>query len=246
MQVELSGVSNIGTLSDPTINYVVTLTADNFLAAGVSVIQNAGNSYAFNLSSGDYNGYSFTGTSAADTITNYGASIAINGLGGDDVIDNNGDFAIIDGGGGDDSITNSGSNVSISGGSGKNVVNLNGGNNATVNTSLGDDTINVGTNITNFEVAGFSAGDVIQLSTSVSAITVDGDTLTAGNVNITGISSIYSVSDDWNVVSASSILYHIDTVAGAVLGSDSTTITYDATHGSSTLFTIDGLSLIKL
>ncbi|MBO4779223.1 MAG: hypothetical protein J5497_01150, partial [Selenomonadaceae bacterium] len=83
-EVELSGINGA-----PVVNGdVVTLTAENFAGASVAVLSNSGG-YQFNLS-GNLNGKSFVGTNAIDTITNNGANVAINALGGNDIIMNSG------------------------------------------------------------------------------------------------------------------------------------------------------------
>ena len=95
-KVELGGVKGTPTISGKT----VSLTANNF-NSNVSVKSNTGG-YNFALS-GAFGGKKFTGTSSADSITNAGTNISI------------------DGGAGNDSITSGGSNVTIIGGNGNDV-----------------------------------------------------------------------------------------------------------------------------
>ncbi len=95
-KVELSGVKGTPTLKSG----VVSLTNNNF-NSNVGVVKNAGN-YKFSLS-GAIDNKKFTGTGAADTITNSGSNVTI------------------DGGEGNDVITNSGANVTITGGKGNDV-----------------------------------------------------------------------------------------------------------------------------
>lgn len=81
-QVELSGVEGNVSLEGT----IVKLSSSNF-AGNVSVVSNAGG-YDFNLS-GEFGNKTFTGTDKADSITNDGTGIIINGDKGDDLITNN-------------------------------------------------------------------------------------------------------------------------------------------------------------
>ena len=163
------------------------------------------------------------GTSVADLIYNYGASVTI------------------DGGNGDDTIANSSNNVTIDGGAGSNVINLSGTINegVLVTVSDGDDTIKLGASVSSFNVEGFAAKDEIHLAAAVDKLeTIDGG-IAAGAVSIGGISSIATINNYWSAA-ANSISYSQTTVAGAKL--DGKKITYDTVSGTENFFTITGIN----
>ncbi|MBE8952730.1 MAG: hypothetical protein SR1Q7_06260, partial [Quinella sp. 1Q7] len=248
--VGLSGVQ------DSILNEVASLTID---------LSNGGDTDDDNVTNyGDYvsivGGSALTASNEGDHVTidggdgddiiqnDGGKYVIINGGAGDDNIDNNGGdndstgFVTINGGDGDDNITNSGDSAYINGGGGSNTIALNGGLNVTINVSEGNDLIGLDSfDQASFNVVGFGVGDTIGLSAAVTNFSVSGNTLTAGNVTVYGISAIATVKTGWDTPATSSIGYLQHTVAGAVLGGYSMTITYDSLDAYATLFTIDGL-----
>ena len=132
--VVLSGVKGTPTLSGSTVN----LNANNF-NDNVGVVSNAGN-YQFSLS-GDFDGKKFTGTSGADTITNSGANLTIDGGNSDDSITNSGANVSIVGGNDIDTINSSGENVTIIGGEGADKISLGAGADSNLIYAQGNDTI---------------------------------------------------------------------------------------------------------
>lgn len=157
---------------------------------------------------------------------------------GDDSINNTIDGAIINALGGKDTITNSGENVSINGGAGNDLVNNNAAQNVTINTAEGNDTIKLGSAVKSFKVENFGSGDVISLATAVDSLETVSGGIKAGNVTISGITSVAKTTSSWQT-SSNFISRVSSTSAGAKVSSKK--ITYDTTSGSSTLFTITGL-----
>ena len=220
-------------------------------SAGDNVIVNGGDSVSINVGDG------------ANYIENYGANTSINAGVGDDVIFNSAQYdeetyevitspdnVLIESGAGADSIAAEGSNVTISGGAGADYIAADGvaasidggagndileiyGDNATINVADGDDLISLNANVKTLTVQGFDVGDSISLAPAAALEKVDGG-IKAGDVTITGISSIATVANNW-----SGLTYQEETIAGAKL--DDKVITYDTTSGSKDLFIIDGL-----
>ena len=229
-QFSLSNITGTPTVDGTTVK----LTAGNFNSSVVNISNNAGG-YQFSLGGGDFNNKTFTGAGGNDTIINSGNNVRIQSHGGHDSITNNGDNVSINGGSGDDNISNSGNNVSINGGgnndyisnSGDNVsimsgegndtINLTGGTGATVNVSLGDDLINVGSNVTSFTVEDFKAGDRISLQGGATSLETVSGGIKAGNVSITGITSIGSVGNSWSGNATNGFVYNKTSIAGAYL-----------------------------
>ncbi|MBR4153445.1 MAG: hypothetical protein IKT98_10875 [Selenomonadaceae bacterium] len=113
--------------------------ANNF-SGNVSIKSNSGE-YEFELDNGDFSGKTFYGSKQADTITNNGSNIIINGNGSEDLIDNHGSKVTINGGEDEDTITSDGSNVSIYGYTGNDLISVVGGSTITVDAGSGNDTI---------------------------------------------------------------------------------------------------------
>ena len=216
-KVELSGVTGSPIVDGTTVK----LTENNFDNA--AIVSNAGG-YKFSLS-GDLKDKTFTGSAEADTIENGGQSLAI------------------DAGGGNDSIVNSGSNVSINGGLGNDLITLSGGTNSSVNVTLGDDTINVGSAITEFTVIGFNTGDVLNFASDVTAATYDSGTLkvTAGdkNINVKNATAPANRTETWLSFTGPAAIY------GKTSGNDYLTNAKQITYGTAdaeTYFTLSGIN----
>ena len=164
--VELDGISGAPVVD----SNVVYLAQENFAGDTVSIVSGGG--YQLCVKS-DVSGKTILGSANADNIYNEGSNVTISG--GDDA----------------DNIESYGDNISISGGSGKNTVTLNRQTNITVNTSQGDDTINVG-NVTELNVEGFGAGDEIHgVGDSTTINGVDWSTEDSGKWILDGSSAKY-------------------------------------------------------
>ena len=111
---------------------------------------------------------------------------------------------------------------------------------ATILTGTGNDTITVGEGVTSLTVSDFAAGDVIKLNATVESISVEENSLVAGDVTIGGIGTV-SNEDLALTIGDGTATYSKTFTDGAKLSDDGKTITFvDA--GSETLFTIDGLN----
>lgn len=231
--VQLSGLK-----SEPYIDgNNIMLSADNF-STNVTVNSNA-NGYAFNLNTDNYSKKSFTGTANADSIYNSGSSIIVNGANGDDYTFNNGSQVTINAGNGDDTIVNDGDNISINGGAGDDSIDFNSGDNVTINVASGNDTINLG-NVTSFVVQSFSSGDAIQLAALADSLGTVSGGITAGNVTISGITSLSTASNQLSLRSGVAT-YYTKITAGATLNEDNDAIIYTAAS-TSNLFTLRGVT----
>jgi len=227
--VILSGVKSKGGLSFDATNKIVGLSSAAFGANGDVTVVLGSASYAFTIENGTYpSGATFTGMSIADTITNYGEGLTIFGLSGAD------------------SITNYGANVSIDGGIDSDLISLLGGDGATVNVGIGNDTIyvdNATDKVKAFTVAGFSKGDVINLSTKIDSLGITSDgALSAGTLTITGIGSTVATQTGWGEEGGTSISYLSWSTSGATIDGTGKQITWqDQINADKPLFTINGL-----
>jgi len=213
--VSTSGISITAVDSKPGI---FSLGIANFADGGASIV--GGGSYTFNLTAGTYD-KTFTGSSAADNITNAGSSLIINAGGGSDVITNSGSKVSIDGGEDNDSITNTGDNVSIVGGAGNDTL-INTGGSAILDGGAGNDEISgssLGADTFIFSggsdtVKGFGANDIVSLGTGFSQIT-----------NISDLESVTSDSFKLNF-GESSITFSSSTLPVSVKSESEETYTY--------------------
>ena len=223
-------------------------------AASVSIASGLGNDYLYNYSGGTKS--TITGGDGADTVYNYAASVSIaSGLGNDyiynsaasvtidvgdgvDTVYNYNNYNSVNGGAGNDYIYNN-YYATIDGGAGNDTVINNAASNVTINTAQGNDSIKLGSSVKSFRAEGFGAGDVIELATSATKLETISGGIKAGNVSISGISSIATVKNAWSTLS-NGISYGQTTTAGAKLSG--TKITYDSLSSSSTFFTITGIT----
>ena len=224
-QVELSGVSNIDTLTDPTETTAVMLNQDNFYQNGsISVLGNSA-AYQFMLMQGDYSGLTFNGSSGSDTISNgYGTNISINSGDGDDTINNfTGTSSTINAGAGNDSVWNTGgvSSVIYLGEGNDTILNTpdhvtiyGGDDNDSIKSSIsrytlidggdGNDTIENSDNKENYSTVLGGAGDDYITNSGIN-VSINGgegnDTIDNWNYSVTinggeGADSIYNRSDN--------------------------------------------------
>ncbi|MBO4779354.1 MAG: hypothetical protein J5497_01830, partial [Selenomonadaceae bacterium] len=217
---------------------------------------------------------SIYGASGSDFIENSGSNLTIDGGNDGDIIENYGSSVSIDGGKGDDWIVLSGgSNVTVNVNDGEDWIELSGGSYVTtIASSLSDakliemfgtsnwtsiqadfgytpeSSIEVwqpgDTNVTEFTVENFDAGDVIQFNGSISGISSLGNNrlaVTVGNqvVTINGINNVYGTKEGWTT-SSDSIAYG-ETITPGVeyIGSF---IVNSGSNSSANIFTIEGLS----
>ena len=178
------------------------------------------------------------GGAGNDSITNYSYLSTVDGGDGDDLIANYGDEVTLIGGSGNDTIQSSGSNVMIRGGSDDDLIELVRGN-ASVDVASGNDTITLTSAIRNVTVEGFAQGDLIRLARRVNALRTISGGIAAGNVSISGISSIASVNNTWGTFT-DRINYTRDITAGAILSGNE--ITMATADSSLALFTVYGLN----
>ena len=165
-----------------------------------------------------------------------GKNLLLNGGAGNDSISNQwSSFITIDGGSGDDSIYNNGSNVTIDGGLGDDSI-INDGDDVTINTAQGNDTIKLGEAVSSLTVEGFGTGDVIELSAAATLETINGG-IKASNISIGGL-SLASVNNEW-VSSNDGFVYQVVKIAGVKVNDK--IITFNATSGKETLFTLTGV-----
>ena len=140
----VQGESNVkisGLKSAPSLNGDTVAISENKFSDNASVLSNAGK-YSFELAKGDYSLKTFSGSTSADTIRNYGSNVTINGGEGNDYIHNESDTTkvIINGGAGADSLENDSEKATLNGGAGNDSIN-NIGSKVSISSGAGDDYI---------------------------------------------------------------------------------------------------------
>ena len=168
----LGGI-NIGSNAPTVSSSKVNLSAGSF-KSNVSVAST--NTYSFELDSGNYSQKTFTATSSADEINNYGSTVGIVSGKGNDSIYNYGENVSIDAGAGKDYIYNGSENVSISSGAGNDSI-TNDGNYATIATGAGNDSIT--NNADSIRVQYSGGNDVIEGFGLTDTLQLSSDTITS-------------------------------------------------------------------
>ena len=111
----------------------------------------------------------------------------------------------------------------------------------TITTGAGNDTINLGSDVTKFTITDFDEGDEIKFFNAVNAINTKDNLIIAENVTIDGISTgTATINNEWEL--SDEINYQkVTSVKGAKLSEDGTKIIYGLTTNSENIFKISGL-----
>ena len=221
------GTVTVGDMSDATVNltsgttsYTAAIgTITNVTAGTVTLTSN----YADSI-------YAAGNTVKAVDAAAVTKAISLNGSAASNITLLGGDY--------NDTLIGGTTASSLNGGAGDDYVSLISA--ATVNVSLGNDTVDVG-EAKALTVEGFGAGDVILLKDAVSTLNTAGTNITAGNVTISGL-QLESTTTEWQI-SGKSAAWVETSNGGPGLSNENKQITYQGVT-SKTLFTIDGISTI--